>query len=74
MDVGGRAYQKSEVLFKVAKIIDMMESKGASESEAAIAANKAILDYSSVSQGLRWLRKVPFGSPFVTFNAKVMFQ
>ena len=74
LDVGGRAYQKSEVLFKVAKIIDMMESKGASESEAAIAGNKAILDYSSVSQGIRWLRKVPFGSPFITFNAKVMFQ
>ena len=74
LDVGGRAYQKSEVLFKVAKMIDMMESKGATEGEAAIAANKAILDYSSVSQGLRWLRKVPFGSPFITFNAKVMFQ
>jgi len=73
IDVAGRAYQKSEVLFKVAKIMDMME-KGSKESDAVRAANNAIIDYSQVSQGIRYLRRVPFGSPFITFNAKVFPQ
>ena len=73
IDIAGRAYQKSEVLFKVAKIIDGME-KGLKESDAVRAANNAIIDYSQVSQGIRYLRRVPFGSPFITFNAKVLPQ
>ena len=73
IDIAGRAYQKSEVLFKVAKIMDGME-KGLKESDAVRAANNAIIDYSQVSQGIRYLRRVPFGSPFITFNAKVLPQ
>ena len=73
-DVGGRAYQKTEVLFKVAKMIDLMENHGKKEAEAAKLANEALLDYGNVSQGIRMLRTLPLGSPFITFNAKVVAQ
>ena len=42
--------------------------------EAAISAQDAILDYSAVSETVRWLRRVPFGAPFITFNVKVLPQ
>jgi colicin import membrane protein len=73
-NVFGRAYQKTEVLFKVAKIIDDMERKGLSESEAAMNANESLLDYGNVSPLLRTLRSMPLGSPFITFNAKALTQ
>ena len=74
LDVGGRAYQKTEVLFKVAKMIDLMENHNKSEAEAAKLANEALLDYGNVSQAVRLIRTLPLGSPFVTFNAKAMVQ
>ena len=74
LDVGGRAYQKTEVMFKVAKMIDLMENHGKSESEAARLANEALLDYSYVSQGVRVIRSMPLGSPFITFNLKAGTQ
>jgi hypothetical protein len=60
LDVGGRAYQKTEVLFKVAKMIDLMENHGKDEAEAAKLANEALLDYSNVSQGVRLLKNYAF--------------
>ena len=74
LDVGGRAYQKTEVMFKVAKMIDLMENHGKSEAEAARLANEALLDYSNVSQGVRVIRSMPLGSPFITFNLKAGTQ
>jgi hypothetical protein len=74
LDVGGRAYQKTEVMFKVAKMIDLMENHGKSEAEAARLANEALLDYSNVSQGVRVIRSMPLGSPFITFNLKAGAQ
>ena len=71
---GSRFYQKSEVLFKVAKIIDGMENKGLGEAEASLEAQEAILDYSLVSPSVRFLRSVPFGAPFITFQVKVLPQ
>ena len=71
---GSRFYQKSEVLFKVAKIIDGIENKGLSEAEASLEAQDAILDYSLVSPSVRFLRSVPFGAPFITFQVKVLPQ
>ena len=67
----GRFYQKSEVVFKLAKFIHSIESKG---DQAALDAQDAILDYSSVSETVRWLRRVPYGAPFITFNVKVLPQ
>ena len=74
LDVGGRASQKTEVMFKVAKMIDLMENHGKSEAEAARLANEALLDYSNVSQGVRVIRSMPLGSPFITFNLKAGAQ
>ena len=74
LDVGGRAYQKTEVMFKIAKMIDLMENHGKSEAEAAKLANEALLDYSNVSQGVRVIRSMPLGSPFITFNLKAGAQ
>ena len=73
-NVGGRFYQKSEVLFKVAKMVDLMENKGMSEGQAALESQEAILDYSLVSPSIRFLRSVPFGAPFITFQIKVLPQ
>ena len=74
VDVFGRTYQKTEVMFKVAKMIDFMENHGKSESEAARLANEALLDYSNVSQAVRVIRTMPLGSPFITFNLKAASQ
>jgi len=74
LDVGGRAYAKTEVMFKIAKMIDFMENHGKSEGEAARLANEALLDYGNVSQGIRVIRSLPFGSPFITFNLKAGAQ
>ena len=73
-NVFGRLYQKTEVLFKIAKIIDLMENNGYNEVDAAMEANEALLDYSNVSPLIRTLRSMPLGSPFITFNAKALTQ
>jgi len=73
-DIPGRSYQKMEVMFKVAKMIDLIENEGYSESNAAREANEAMLDYGNVSPLLRTLRSMPLGSPFITFNAKALVQ
>ena len=70
----GRFYQKSEVVFKLAKFIHNVEVKKMQPDQAAISAQDAILDYSAVSETVRWLRRVPFGAPFITFNVKVLPQ
>ena len=70
----GRFYQKSEVVFKLAKFMHSVEAKGVKPDQAALDAQDAILDYSSVSETVRWLRRVPFGAPFITFNVKVLPQ
>ena len=74
LDVGGRAYAKTEVMFKIAKMIDLMENHGKSEAEAARLGNEALLDYGNVSQSIRVIRSLPFGSPFITFNLKAGAQ
>ena len=35
---------------------------------------KHLLDYGNVSQGIRLLRTMPLGSPFITFNVKALAQ
>ena len=70
----GRFYQKSEVVFKLAKFMHNVEVKKMKPDQAAISAQDAILDYSAVSETVRWLRRVPFGAPFITFNVKVLPQ
>ena len=63
------AYQFSETLGKVAKIIDEMK-KGSREADAVLAAQEALFDYSLVPKGIEFLRRNPLGSPFITFQYK----
>lgn len=71
VDFTGDIYQASEALFKTAKIIDEMK-KGASESDAALEAQKWLFDYSLVSPSVRYLRNAPVGAPFLTFAIKAL--
>ena len=68
----GDVYGLSETLFKTAKIIDMMEREGATEEEAALAAQKWLFDYSLVTPTTRYLRNAPIGVPFITFYTKAL--
>ena len=63
------AYQFSETLGKVAKIIDEIK-KGSTEADAVLAAQEALFDYSLVPRGIEFLRRNPLGSPFITFQYK----
>lgn len=71
-DFAGDAYQKMETLFKVAKIIDAMESDGMNAEQAALEAHDWLFDYSLVSRGVRYARNAPIGMPFLTYTVKVL--
>lgn len=70
-DIASNAYQKIEVIGKVAKIIDEM-SKGVDEATAALRAQEALFDYSLVPPSVRYLRNAPVGIPFITYYYKVL--
>lgn len=61
------AYQFSEALHKTAKIMHAMDS-GMTEGDAAIEAHKWFLDYSAVPKSVRYLRSIPVGIPFLTYQ------
>lgn len=77
-------YQKTEALFKTAKIIDVMTrgrvdslspritDRDELEAVAALEAQKWMFDYSLVHKGVRYARNAPIGAPFITFQAKVL--
>lgn len=65
------AYQFTEALGKTMKIIDVMKS-GGTEEEAAIEAQKWLFDYSLVPQWARVARNSPVGTPFITYQLKVL--
>lgn len=67
----GDLYQKSETIFKTAKIIDAIE-QGATPAEAAMEAQKWLFDYSLVPQSVRYMRNAPIGVPFATYVIKVL--
>jgi Inorganic Pyrophosphatase/Large polyvalent protein-associated domain 1/RadC-like JAB domain len=70
-DGASDAYQFSEAWYKTAKIMHAMDS-GMSEAEAAIEAQKWLFDYSLVPKSVRYLRNLPYGMPFITFQYKVL--
>ena len=70
-DFAGDLYQKSETIFKTAKIIDAMERQKMSEADAALEAHRWMFDYSLVPQSVRYLRNAPVGVPFATYIFKV---
>ena len=82
-DKAGNAYQWSEMLFKTAKIIDELERKGVermptgaakdkAEGLAALEGHKWFFDYSLVPRGIKSLRTMPFGAPFITYYYKAL--
>ena len=71
-DLTGDAYQLSEMIGKLVKIMDSMEREGKDEADAALAAQEWLFDYSLVGQNTRYLRNAPIGAPFLTFAIKVL--
>lgn len=70
-DLSSSLYQRIEEIGKIAKIIDEVK-KGASDADAALAAQKTLFDYSLVPPSVRYLRNAPLGMPFLTFYYKVL--
>ena len=70
-DLSSSLYQRIEEIGKIAKIIDEVK-KGASDADAALAAQKTLFDYSLVPPSVRYLRNAPLGMPFATFYYKVL--
>jgi hypothetical protein len=79
----GDFYQFVDQVFKVAKIIDEVERKGISRmpngaakerayAEAALQGHKWFFDYSLVHRGIKSLRTMPFGAPFITYYYKAL--
>ena len=62
-------HQNIEMVFKVAKFIDM-KAKGANDETAAVMAHQALFDYSFIPRWAKWLRTVPMGIPFITWTIK----
>ena len=82
-DKAGAFYQYTDQVFKVAKIIDEVERKGirrmpngdAKErayAEAVLQGHKWFFDYSLVHRGIKSLRTMPFGAPFITYYYKAL--
>ena len=71
MDSAANFYGTIETVFKMASVKDGMR-KGLSEKEAVLRAQKWLFDYSEVNRTVKWLRNIPFGSPFITWTYKVI--
>lgn len=71
MDSVANFYGTIETVFKMASVKDGMR-KGLSEKEAVLRAQKWLFDYSEVNRTVKWLRNIPFGSPFITWTYKVI--
>jgi len=68
----GDNYQRFETHGKLMKIIDAMERENKPENQAVRESNEALFDYSEVSPSVKYIRKNPFGSAFITFQTKVL--
>jgi hypothetical protein len=82
-DKAGAFYQYTDQVFKVAKIIDEVERKGINKmpngaakerayAEAVLQGHKWFFDYSLVHRGIKSLRTMPFGAPFITYYYKAL--
>ena len=70
-DYAGEAYQKIEIIGKVAKVIDEMK-RGVDEANAALEAQKTLFDYSLVPASVKDMRTHSLGIPFITYYYKVL--
>lgn len=67
----GDAYQGEEQIFKLAKFIKNRQ-KGMSIGAAKRDAEKWLFNYEKVSAAVKTARKMPLGSPFITFTSKAL--
>ena len=68
----GDIYQYGDEINRLIVLIDQMENKGATADQAAVHANKWIMDYSLVRNWVKYGRTAVIGAPFLTFTAKVV--
>ena len=68
----GDVYQYGDEINRLIVLIDQMENKGATADQAAVHANKWIMDYSLVRNWVKYGRTAVIGAPFLTFTAKVV--
>lgn len=67
----GDVYQGEEQIFKLAKFIKNRQ-KGMSIGAAKRDAEKWLFNYEKVSGAVKTARKMPLGSPFITFTSKAL--
>src|SRR3990167_2713157 len=67
----GELYQGMEQLSKMVKYADVLE-KGGTRQLAAQEAQKWLFNYQEVPKLIDFLRKSPFGAPFITFTYKAI--
>ena len=68
----GDFYQFTDSLFKIAKMIDVIEREGLTPAEAALEGHRWMGDYSLVPPSVQYLRNSPIGIPFITYTYKVL--
>lgn len=71
VNMASTVYGLSEGLFKTARIMYAMKHEGMSEADAALAAHRAVFDYSLNPASVTYLRNAPVGPPFITFYYKM---
>lgn len=61
-------YGSQDKFFKMANFIKGVREDGLTAAEAMRRANFYLIDYSEVPTAIEWLRKSPFGVPFISFT------
>lgn len=72
VEYAGDAYQMSETVGKLMKVMYEMEVNNMPEGDAVMEAQEWLFDYSLVGKNTRFLRNAPIGAPFLTFYIKVL--
>ena len=67
----GDVYQAEEQIAKMIKYTDVL-AKGGTRTQAAKEAQKWLFNYTELPNAVRFLKDVPFGSPFLTFTYKAL--
>jgi hypothetical protein len=68
----GDWYQNVETFFKLLRFIDNMQNKGMNKKAAARDAHAVLIDYSMVRPEIKTLRRLPLGTPFITYTLKIV--
>ncbi len=71
-DFGGDIYGAVEGVMKLAVIMDRMGRLNMPIEQAALEADKWLIDYSNVPNAIRQMRGAPIGMPFITYPYKML--